>query len=192
MVGTTPPTPLYPIYQARFGFSSLIVTVVFAVYALGVIAALLVAGGASDQLGRRSTLGVGLALSAAAAGAFVAAHGLALLFVCRVLSGLSAGIFTGTATAYLGELGGDGAGRSSRATLVATFANMGGLGLGPLLAGSAEPAGAVPASPQLRCRPGPARCGIRSPRAGSRDSGASRWGFTAAPGSGGAGSGSAG
>lgn len=135
MVGTTLPTPLYPVYQARFGFSSLVVTVVFAVYALGVIAALLVAGGASDQVGRRSTLGVGLALSAAAAAAFVTAHGLTLLFVGRVLSGLSAGTFTGTATAYLGELGGEGARRASRATLVATFANMGGLGLGPLLAG---------------------------------------------------------
>src|SRR5205085_1829790 len=41
MLGTTLPTPLYPSYEARFGFSGLIVTVVFATYAVGVLAALL-------------------------------------------------------------------------------------------------------------------------------------------------------
>ena len=52
----------------------------------------------------------------------------------RFLSGLSAGIFTGTATATLVDLapGGD----RDRASLVATVVNMGGLGLGPPLAGA--------------------------------------------------------
>ena len=44
MLGTTLPTPLYPIYQARMGFSELTVTVIFAVYAAGVIAALVLVG----------------------------------------------------------------------------------------------------------------------------------------------------
>jgi MFS family permease len=51
----------------------------------------------------------------------------------RLLSGLSAGLMTGTATAALTETAGAGPGR--RASLVSTTANMGGLGLGPLLAG---------------------------------------------------------
>jgi MFS family permease len=64
---------------------------------------------------------------------FLIADGLAPLLVGRVLSGLSAGIFTGTATATLVDLA-DPA-RRGRATLVATLVNMGGLGFGPLVAG---------------------------------------------------------
>ena len=133
MLGTTLPTPLYELYRQRFGFSELMVTVVFAVYAAGVIAALQLFGRLSDQIGRRRVLLAGLGLSALSAVAFLVANGLALLFVGRVVSGLSAGIFTGTATATLVDLAPSE--RRGRATLVATVANMGGLGCGPLLAG---------------------------------------------------------
>src|SRR5947199_3933305 len=133
MVGTTLPTPLYGIYRQELGFSELTVTVIFATYAIGVIAALLVLGSLSDEVGRRGALLPGLGLSALSAVAFLAANGLGLLLVGRVLSGLSAGIFTGTATATLVDLAPPG--REDRATLVATVANMGGLGTGPLLAG---------------------------------------------------------
>jgi MFS family permease len=75
----------------------------------------------------------GLALAALSAVAFLIADGLPLLIVGRVLSGLSAGIFTGTATATLVDLAPPE--RRGRATLVATIANMGGLGCGPLLTG---------------------------------------------------------
>ena len=133
MMGTTFPTPLYPLYQEKIGFSELMVTIVFAVYAFAVIAGLLLFGAASDQLGRRRALLPGLALSAASAVAFLLVGGLAELFVGRVLSGLSAGLFTGTATATLVDLAAPEARR--RATLVATAANIGGLGLGPLVCG---------------------------------------------------------
>src|SRR5258707_15323869 len=96
MLGTTLPTPLYELYRERFGFSELMVTVIFATYAAGVIASLLLFGPLSDQVGRRRVLLPGLALSALSAIAFLLAHGLALLLVGRILSGLSAGIFTGT------------------------------------------------------------------------------------------------
>jgi MFS family permease len=133
MAGTTVPTPLYVLYRARFGFSEFMVTVIFATYAAGVIAALLLFGRLSDDVGRRRALVPGIALSALSAVAFLLAHGLALLLVGRFLSGLSAGIFTGAATAALVDLAppeGD-----ARATLAAAMANMGGLGLGPLLSG---------------------------------------------------------
>jgi MFS family permease len=133
MLGTTLPTPLYVIYQQELGFAPSMITVVFAVYAAGVLAALLLFGRASDQWGRRRVLLAGLGCAALAAVTFLLAQGLALLFVGRVLSGLSAGIFTGTATAALVDLAGEGQGR--RATLVAAAFNMGGLGLGPLVAG---------------------------------------------------------
>jgi MFS family permease len=55
MLGTTLPTPLYPLYQQRIGFSGLVTTLVFAVYAAGVIGALLF-------VGRLSALGTGVSL----------------------------------------------------------------------------------------------------------------------------------
>ncbi|MGI8411196.1 MAG: MFS transporter [Solirubrobacteraceae bacterium] len=133
MIGTTLPTPLYGLYRQRFGFSELMITVIFATYALGVIAALLLFGRLSDEVGRRRALLPGLGLSALSAVAFLLAHGLGLLLLGRALSGLSAGIFTGTATATLVDLA--PAQQRGRATLIATMANMGGLGCGPLLAG---------------------------------------------------------
>ncbi|MES1947238.1 major facilitator superfamily transporter [Salinisphaera sp. C84B14] len=133
MMGTTLPTPLYPIYQAELGFSQLIITVIFAAYAVGVIGALIVTGSWSDQLGRRPMLALGLMFSAASACAFLWGGGLAPLLLGRVLSGISAGIFTGTATVAVVELA--PAAWAGSATLIATAANMGGLGLGPLFAG---------------------------------------------------------
>ncbi|MCX5195499.1 MFS transporter [Streptomyces sp. NBC_00249] len=133
MAGTTLPTPLYGLYQQKFGFSELTVTVVYAVYAFGVIGVLLLAGNASDTVGRRPVLWCGLGFAAASAVCFLCATGLGWLYAGRLLSGLSAGLFTGAATAYVMELAPPGGG--SRATFVATAANMGGLGCGPLLAG---------------------------------------------------------
>jgi predicted MFS family arabinose efflux permease len=133
MLGTTLPSPLSVLYQQKLGLAALMITVIYAVYAAGVLAALLLFGRASDQLGRRRVLLIGLACAALSAVAFLLDQGLALLIVGRVLSGLAAGIFTGTATAALVDLA--GAGRGRRATVVATASNMGGLGLGALLAG---------------------------------------------------------
>jgi MFS family permease len=133
MLGTTLPTPLYSLYRVRFGLSELMVTVIFATYAAGVIAALLLVGRLSDEIGRRPVLAPGIALSALSAVAFLLAQGLAPLLIGRVLSGLSAGIFTGTATATLVDFAPPE--RPERGTLVATGVNMLGLGCGPLLAG---------------------------------------------------------
>lgn len=133
MLGTTLPTPLYPLYQREFGFASLLTTVIYAVYAAGVIAMLLLAGRASDGIGRRGVMLVALACSAASAVVFLTDAGLPALFAGRVLSGLSAGLVTGTATVALVEMAGPA--RRTGAALIATGINMLGLGCGPLLAG---------------------------------------------------------
>ncbi|WP_262927221.1 MFS transporter [Phytohalomonas tamaricis] len=133
MLGTTLPTPLYPLYQQRLGLSELMITVIFAAYAVGVIGALLTVGSWSDQLGRKRMLLAGLALSAASAAVFLTSHSLTTLLLGRVLSGLSAGIFTGTATVAVVELAPKA--WQGVATLIATAVNMVGLGLGPLTAG---------------------------------------------------------
>jgi MFS family permease len=133
MLGTTLPTPLYVIYQGRWHFSAAVVTVTFAVYAAAVLITLLLAGRSSDQAGRKLVMAVALAASAISTVMFILAPGIGVLIAARIVSGLSAGLMTGTATAALTELVPASAGH--RASLVATAANMGGLGLGPLAAG---------------------------------------------------------
>lgn len=133
MLGATLPTPLYPLYEQRFGFGGLMSTLVFATYAAGVIAALLFLGPLSDQIGRRALLLPGIGLAVASSAAFLVPDSVAALFVGRALSGLSAGIFTGTATAAIVDLA--PAERRARAGLLAAVVNMLGLGLGPVVAG---------------------------------------------------------
>ncbi|MEU0279113.1 MFS transporter [Streptomyces sp. NPDC088551] len=133
MAGTTLPTPLYGLYRRQLGFSELMVTIVFAVYALGVIAVLLLAGDLSDQVGRRPVLLAALGLAAGSAFCFLFEGGLPLLFAGRLLSGFSAGLLSGAATVTVLELAPPE--EKARAGLAATAANMGGLGCGPLLSG---------------------------------------------------------
>lgn len=133
MLGTTLPTPLYPIYQQELGFGGLMVTVVFATYAVGVLAALLLVGRLSDRIGRKPVLLPGLALAAASSLVFLIPDSVPALFAGRLLSGLSAGVFTGVATATIVDLAPE-SGRA-RAGLLAAMVNMLGLGLGPVVAG---------------------------------------------------------
>jgi MFS family permease len=133
MLGTTLPTPLYVIYQARWHLSAAMVTVIFAAYAAAVLATLLLAGRSSDEAGRKPVMAVALAASTLSTIVFILAPGVGALIAARIVSGLSAGLMTGTATAALTEL--IPASASRRASLAATAANMGGLGLGPLVAG---------------------------------------------------------
>lgn len=133
MAGTTLPTPMYALYAARMDFAVLTTTVVFATYAVGVLLALLVFGRWSDAVGRRPMLLAGAVCALASAVVFLAAQSVPELLVGRFLSGISAGIFTGTATAAVIESAPES--WRGRAPAVATVANIGGLGLGPLLAG---------------------------------------------------------
>jgi len=131
MLGTTIPTPLYAIYASRLHLKPFLITVIFAVYALGVIAALMLFGRLSDQIGRKPVLLAAVMFSAASAAVFISSGDLPALFTGRVLSGISAGLVTGAATAYISELHHD----RSRGSLLATATNMGGLGTGPLVSG---------------------------------------------------------
>jgi MFS family permease len=133
MMGTTLPTPLYPLYDRAFGLAPVLTPVIFATYAFGVVATLLFFGYLSDEVGRRPVMLAALGLSAASALSFLFARGLTALLVGRVLSGLSAGIASGTGTAWLVDLAGPRG--KKHATLLAVAANIGGLALGPVVAG---------------------------------------------------------
>jgi MFS family permease len=133
MLGTTLPTPMYALYAERMHFAVLTTTVIYATYAGGVLFALLAFGRWSDAVGRRPVLLAGVVFAVASAVAFLVADSVPVLLVGRVLSGLSAGVFTGTATAAVIEAASPR--WRGRAAAVATVANIGGLGLGPLVAG---------------------------------------------------------
>jgi MFS family permease len=133
MVGTTLPTPMYALYGQQMHFAVLTTTVIYATYAGGVLFALLAFGRWSDAIGRRPVLLTGVVFAVASAAVFLVADSVSVLLVARVLSGLSAGLFTGTATAAVIEAAPPN--WRTRAAAVATVANMGGLGIGPLLAG---------------------------------------------------------
>ena len=133
MTGTTLPTPLYVFWEKQYSFGSAITTVVFATYAVGVLTALLTAGQASDEAGRRPVLGAALVLSLISAAGFAAADSIAVLLASRFISGLAAGLTTAAATAALRELAGRG--HPQAAAVVPGAVNLFGLGFGPLLAG---------------------------------------------------------
>ncbi len=137
MAFTTAPTPLWSLFARHDRFSSLTITIVFAAYAVAVALSLFLAGHLSDWYGRRRVVAMGLALNVLAALVFVAWPELAGLVLARVTSGLGVGVVTATATAWLADL--DAARRSApsrrRAQVVAAAANLGGLGLGGLIAG---------------------------------------------------------
>lgn len=142
MIGTTLPTPLYPLYQQRFGFGELMITVIFAIYAVGVICGLILTGRLSDEIGRRPVLLLGLGCAAVSSVLFLVAQGVGPVLVARFLSGLSAGSFTGTATAMLIDLGPSE--RRERSAAIAAAVTLGGLGLGPLLAGALAQLDVIP------------------------------------------------
>jgi len=137
MAFSTVPAPLYVLYQARDHFGALMVTVIFAAYAIGVMASLFLAGHVSDWLGRRRVALVAVAVSMLSGLVFLAWPTVPGLLAGRVISGVSIGMLTATAVAYLSEL--HAAARPgqppARAEITATAANLGGLGLGALLAG---------------------------------------------------------
>ena len=95
LAGSSAPTPLYAVYQAAWGFSPITITVVFGIYALAVLAALLVFGALSDHVGRRPVLLGAAALQALTMALFASAHGVGALLVARVLQGLSTGAAAG-------------------------------------------------------------------------------------------------
>jgi MFS family permease len=128
LAGSSVPTPLYAIYQAEWGFSPIVVTVVFGVYALAVLASLLVAGRLSDHVGRRPILLVALAAQAVVMLVFATATGVPELLLARVVQGLSTGAAIGALGAALLDLD------RARGTIANAVAPLSGTATGALLA----------------------------------------------------------
>jgi MFS family permease len=132
-VGAIMPTPLYPLYRQTFGFSGVTLTLIYAVYVLGNLTALMFFGRLADQIGRRKTTLIAVAFGVASTIAFGLAASTSWLFAARALSGFSTGLAAAAATAWIAELY-TGA-RSGAAARIAAAANFFGCAAGPLLGG---------------------------------------------------------
>lgn len=131
---STLPTPLYPLYQQRDGFPTVVITVVFAAYALGVVASMYLIGHVSDWLGRRRMVLAAVLAEAVSAAVFLAWPEVPGLIVARFVGGVGIGALTATATAHLAELRAvTHPGRD--AGLFSSMVNMAGLGIGPVVSG---------------------------------------------------------
>jgi MFS family permease len=132
-VGAILPTPLYPLFRETFGFSSVTLTLIYAVYVLGNLVALLLFGRLADQIGRRTMSLPAIGFGIASTIVFAAAAGTGWLFAARALSGFSTGLASGTATAWIAETYADrGDGGAAR---IAAAANFFGCAIGPLIGG---------------------------------------------------------
>jgi predicted MFS family arabinose efflux permease len=104
LAGSSAPTPLYAVYASHWGFSPITTTIVFGVYALAVLTALLTVGSLSDHIGRRPVLLAALAVQAAAMLVFVTADGVPQLLIARIVQGLSTGAAAGAIGAGMLDL----------------------------------------------------------------------------------------
>ncbi|MCW3002553.1 MAG: major facilitator superfamily 1 [Conexibacter sp.] len=104
LFASSAPSPLYVVYQAKWHFSPLTLTSVFAVYVAALVVALVFAGSLSDRVGRRPVLALGVITQVASMVLFALAHGVGVLFAARVLQGLGTGVATGAISAALIDL----------------------------------------------------------------------------------------
>jgi MFS family permease len=129
LAGSSAPTPLYPLYQAEWGFSSIVMTIVFGIYALAVLSALLVVGRLSDHVGRRPVLLVATFAQAATMLVFATASGVPSLMIARVIQGLATGAALAAVGAGLLDLD------KTRGATANAIAPMSGTATGAILAG---------------------------------------------------------
>ena len=129
------PTPLFVVFQHAWHFSSSMLTVAFAIYAIALLVSLLVAGSLSDHIGRRPVVLAALVLQAAAMGLFLLAQGIGGLIVARVVQGVATGIASGALSAAVVEAA--PAARKRLGALIKSVSPLAGLAVGALLTGMA-------------------------------------------------------
>lgn len=133
LFASSAPSPLYIVYQAKWGFSTITLTAVFAVYALGLLGALILAGSLSDHLGRRPTLLLALTIEIVGMLLFAEAQSVVWLFAARILQGVATGIATAAISAALIDL--QPSHKPRFGALLAASAPMAGLASGALGSG---------------------------------------------------------
>lgn len=101
LAASTAPTPLYHLYQEHLQFSAATLTLIFGVYAISLLAALLTVGSLSDHLGRKPVIFTAVMLNMLAMLLFINADSVAWLISARVLQGFATGMATAVLSAAL-------------------------------------------------------------------------------------------
>ena len=101
MAASSVPTPLYRLYQEAWGFSAAMLTLIFGVYAISILLALLTVGALSDHVGRRPVVLGALLLELVAMVLFLLAEGPGWLILARILQGFATGAATSALSAGL-------------------------------------------------------------------------------------------
>jgi hypothetical protein len=137
MAFATLPSPLYGLYRERDDLSAFTITIVYAIWAAGTIAALIAVPFIAERIGRRGVMLAAVATMMVAAGELVAWKALPGLLLGRLLTGFAVGLAAGTAITYLIELRlrADPNASPGLARTIGTSVNVGALGIGPLVAG---------------------------------------------------------
>jgi MFS family permease len=104
LFASSTPAPLWGTYSELWGFSPVVLTLIYATYAIGVLTALLMAGRLSDEAGRRPVLIVALAALMGASVLFALADSVAWLFAARAVQGVATGLVLSAASAALLDL----------------------------------------------------------------------------------------
>jgi len=107
LAASSAPTPLYALYRSQWGFSPLTGTIIFAIYAIAVLAALLFVGRLSDHLGRRPVLIAAIAVQVATMILFARAGDVGDLVLARIIQGLATGAAVGAIGAGMIDLNKD-------------------------------------------------------------------------------------
>lgn len=134
MVGASAPSPFYPVLQAEIGFSAGTMTTIFGVYALTLLATLLVTGSLSDHIGRRPVLGAGFVILAVSMLGFWHADSVAMLLTSRAVQGVAAGLLMSTMSAAVVDL--EPRTRPGLAATLNSATPLAGLAAGALVAGA--------------------------------------------------------
>jgi MFS family permease len=134
LAASSAPSPLYVVYQQQWGFTASVLTVVFAIYVVGLLGSLLVVGALSDHVGRRPVLGAAIALETVALILFLLADNVIALSAARLLQGIATGAAMTTLGATLVDL--EPAHARGRAGVVNSVAPTAGLALGALGCGA--------------------------------------------------------
>jgi predicted MFS family arabinose efflux permease len=133
MMGSNIPAPLYELYREHFATTTFVMTAVFAVYPIALVAMLIVFARLPDRIGRRPVLALGIVATALGSLAFLFAQSIALLFVGRILAAVAIGAAGAAGPPALVEL--DRTHDRRRDALVATFAFSLACGIAPFMSG---------------------------------------------------------
>ncbi len=133
-VSASVPSPLFVVFQVRWGFSPGMLTLAFSIYSLVLLVTLLVAGSLSDHLGRKPVIVAALAIQVASMALFLTADGIGGLLAARIVQGLSMGVVNGALSAAVIEAAPPA--RKALGSLLTSVSPLAGLAMGAFVTGA--------------------------------------------------------